>query len=136
MKSDMSPEENAIRAAAFIDGEGTIGIRKSIDKRWSGSINYTLAVAVTNTDERLAHWLHQTFGGNFYHEELKNPKHKRKFIWSIHNKPAEEFLMRIYPYLLLKRRQAQTAFFYMNRNYYENEETFYLQMKELNKRGT
>jgi hypothetical protein len=38
-----------------------------------------------------------------------NPKHKSIFFWQVSAAKAGEFLETIYPYLILKRRQADVA---------------------------
>lgn len=59
------------RLAAYIDGEGTIGIGKQKRGSWE---SFSLRMKVGITDQRLADWLRQNFGGN------ANKKNRRRRI--------------------------------------------------------
>lgn len=95
-----------VRFAAFLDGEGHIGINRNKTKR--GVYDY-LMVIVTNTDPRLIRWLIETFGGSVRRGQRKSPKHRMVFKWGVSCRDAEALLRGCLPYLLLKHDQAQIA---------------------------
>jgi hypothetical protein len=94
------------RLAAFIDGEGTIGIKTSnnID-----CICFELRIAITNTDVRLMEWLRNTFVVGFIYtsDQRSSRVHKSAFRWECRSRQAEEIIRVIQPYLILKGEQAE-----------------------------
>jgi len=93
--------------AAFVDGEGSIFIRS--DKATG---HLALEVSISNTDPRLTVWLRETFGGPKCSGEprfLPNKKAKKFYQWSLRSKHAEEIVLGVYPWLLLKKQQAEIA---------------------------
>lgn len=101
------------RLAAYIDGEGCIWLKlhRQFYKHLNRSYErFYAVVTVVNTDPRLAVWLKATFGGFTRHERTKNPKHRDRFIWEIICGPAAEALRGCYPYMVIKREQAEVVF--------------------------
>lgn len=93
--------------AGIVDGEGWIGLR--ISNRVRGKIAYTLAVSVANSNEWIIQWLKFAFGGNCCCAEFPEDNRKASWQWSIVANDALKFLDLIYPYLKLKRTQADIA---------------------------
>lgn len=92
--------------AGIIDGEGCIGIYKEGRKgRW---IYYVLAVNVGNTNPQLIEYLYSNFGGQSW-KSPRLPPRKTAYCWRLQAKSAGEFLKLIFPYLLLKKPQAELA---------------------------
>lgn len=97
-------------AAGIIDGEGSI----SISKRGN---SYGVSVDVGMKDGRVIDFLYGTFGGNIrvrHHEETHfgNSYSYKDFdmiSWYLKCQKAKEFLRRIYPFLRVKKRQAELA---------------------------
>jgi hypothetical protein len=105
--------------AAMIDGEGCISIAsyiQRIKKAGGGEYQYCntqLAVSIFQTDERLMKWLKHHYGGTY---TPRKPKVGKRQGWSwvpAHGKNLERFLLKILPYLLLKREQALLALEYI-----------------------
>ena len=97
--------------AGIIDGEGSIGIHwhKSHKGRPRGF--YSLRVTVGNTNQWLISFLQFNFGGKIitYHRSHKNPKWADTYHWTLYDKSASEFLKLVFPYLQIKRPQAELA---------------------------
>lgn len=93
--------------AGLIDGEGCIGINKS------GPKQYKLYIQITVCDQDLnIYWQRRTGRGGIYDGRKyteKNPKWRPTFTWKINSNDAYELLEEIYPYLLIKREQADIA---------------------------
>ena len=94
--------------AAFVDGEGTIGIRKHKDP--SGCYVYQQGIQVANTDIRLIYWLVENFGGKFP-KVVKDDRENRKdwYAWRLSSYNSYKIIKNIIPYLLLKQEQADNA---------------------------
>ena len=108
-------------AAALMDGEGSFSITHGTGKSKAGK-PYPLfdsKVMISNTSVPLMTWLVETFGGTYY-EAVKHVSKKARengqksmkicYRW-IANKYAlqESFTRGIYPYLIIKKRQAEVA---------------------------
>jgi hypothetical protein len=95
--------------AGVIDGEGSISIIKASTKY---NFSYQLRLIVTNTDYRMLKWLKDTIGyGNVLERKRKvsNPKWSNVYIYAITANKAKDLLKAIYPYLVIKREQADIA---------------------------
>ncbi len=132
--------------AGIIDGEGCISFSGNPTK--SSHYNYIL-VQVVNTNEWLIRWLHMAFGGRFHLRKDKREKAKGwkpTYQWSIGSMDALKFLELVYPYLKIKKPQAEIAIKYLEmrgqkyRRLTSKErlvaEAQNLMLSELNKRGT
>lgn len=104
------------RLAAFIDGEGHIGIvRKGIKKtgpragkRGADYIRITIA----NTDPRLIIWLQLRFGGGRTYRNISreiNHRWKGVFHWDTASAHAARLLEGCLKYFIIKRDQAEIA---------------------------
>lgn len=137
------------RIAAFIDGEGYVGIGKTRDNRYP-SPRYILIVSVSNTDTRLMDYLLQ-FSGAISHSNKPSKEDNRKqcYQWKNEQKEAVFVLKLVLEYLLLKRKQAELGIEFYETCFdgYEHmggilspailnqRESYYNRLKELNKRG-
>lgn len=92
-------------AAGIIDGEGCIGIHKH-GKHKGGTVIYGVRVIVGNTDRRLVEFLKDNFGGSFSKRKVVGNR-KKAYAWELSSNLAANFLRIIYPYLLLKQKQAK-----------------------------
>ena len=99
--------------AGIIDGEGTIGLYLG----HRGEINsphgrrtptYSLRIRVRMCDKTIIDWLLSSIGGRYYSKE-GNDRHRDIHDWSIVGVDAIQFLKYIYPYLRVKKRQADVA---------------------------
>jgi hypothetical protein len=113
----MDEKEFLIWLAGFVDGEGSIGIsRRDIGKKYP---NYKVFFCITNTNKEILEKIKE-FAGNIgyiqQHIKKKNPLlesnksrfgKKETYDFSLSKKQAKEFLKLIYPYLQVKKRQAE-----------------------------
>lgn len=104
------------RLAAYIDGEGCIGIYPAIRKGWPRAYWY-VRVTVSNTDPRLSGWLQETFGGKVQiqvnrahaiHKGQKSPW-SDSYHWVISCGDAVRTLEKCLPFFIIKREQAEVA---------------------------
>lgn len=94
-------------AAGFFDGEGCIMLTKRHRKN---SLNYDLRITVANTDIRSLHKFRQMFGGSI--QVQVRPDHERwlpSWTWVAQNRAAEQCLLRLLPWLVVKHEQAELA---------------------------
>jgi len=104
--------EDWIKLAAFIDGEGSISIKNLTTKTGRYS---QLFVAIANTDPRLPMWCRDRFGGLLYGSDdnaKKSNKQRRFWRWITHSAQAESIIRGCLPHFLLKREQAEVALAY------------------------
>jgi hypothetical protein len=99
------------RLAAYIDGEGYIGIKchKPYKANRENSIRYYALVTIVNTDARLLVWLKETFGvGAISHQEPKAKwvGHRTRYRWDVTYTQAEWLLQGALDYFVIKREQA------------------------------
>ena len=99
------------RLAAFLDGEGTIFIQRN-----SHSRGHVLTVIVANTDTRLIRWLQDTFSGYVYFSHSRSQRSYNSnnicYSWRVLEERAELVLVKILPYLILKKEQAEVGLAY------------------------
>ena len=97
-------------AAGFIDGEGSIMIKRSKGNRpGRPTPEYRVVVSCANTDKRPLEWLAYKFGGSIKPYVRQTPRHKDTFTWTITAKSAVAFIKLIKPYLIIKHNQAEVA---------------------------
>lgn len=92
--------------AGFFDGEGCVTFLKN------GKAIYVTA-HLTNNDRRVLDEMHEKYGGCVY-TRLRNgdPRRKTTYSWQVSGTKAIAFLREIYPYLVIKKPQAEVAFFW------------------------
>ena len=107
------------RLAAFIDGEGCIGIRKRTwqkpDRVGKSSPAYVVTVVICNTDPRLITWLKDTFQiGTVFCRDFKNPGESSKYnhprpcyVWESQARAGQWLLEGCLPFFVMKKDQAQ-----------------------------
>lgn len=94
--------------AGIMDGEGAIGICKHKAQWCKKGYRFELNVQVTSLDEWLLQSLKMGFGGYIGRSKsgfTGNPS----WHWMIRSKQALLFLKALYPFLKLKRYQAEIA---------------------------
>ena len=94
------------RLAAYIDGEGSLGIQRN-KKSWFAQ------VTIVNTDPRIIVWMYQTFGGFIgkrHWNNSRNPKWRSTLTWYLTCEKLHNVLLRCRPYLLSKGEQADIVF--------------------------
>ena len=110
-KFDAIDQVEWIRLAAFIDGEGCIRIATVKGGKLRRRRILYAEVSIANTDSRLMLWLKGTFGGSTCVDKKRaKPNWAPRYSWSVASRYAVELLRRAYPYLLLKKEQANEIF--------------------------
>src|SRR5690242_2978680 len=95
--------------AGLIDGEGNIGLHKRGPKRpnWLRPV-----IKVKMTDKSVVTALSETYGGKVNERPPGKPHHKTQWLWKVENKTAKDTLDKIYPYLRVKRADADNLLAY------------------------
>lgn len=132
---------NLAYTAGIVDGEGCISISK---RKIKSSIIYFLVVTIVNTNPQLVEYLHSSFGGHF-RKRRQYKLYRPVYCWQVSSKSAGEFLKLLFPYLLLKKPQAELAFRFQARRHSGGrrltaeervlDEANYTLMKKYNRRG-
>jgi len=107
--------------AGLIDGEGSIMIKKSTYRirspKYNDCVNpgYFIRVTMKNINKDVMELLKKTFGGSVWEDRKvytsKNGFQTRHRLWcfDIHDRHAENMLRLLYPYLIIKKPQAEIA---------------------------
>lgn len=93
--------------AGFIDGEGYIGIKKYIrraDKQWCPM--YSERITVGGINKKSIEDLDDIVGGYIYFHKASKLSSKGYWSWEVTESNARKFLKMIYPYLKIKRPEA------------------------------
>jgi len=130
MRKILTDAERYAYAAGMLDGDGCIMIYlDSFGK-------YRAVIKVKNTNKDVIIWLNDNFGGSIHTNKMHNPKWKDDYDWMLYAvDDISKFITNVYPYLIIKLKQAQTLLFFLNREYNDNGERWFKEMKELNKKG-
>jgi hypothetical protein len=141
----MAQEDTVLAyTAGIIDGEGNIGIYANNS---NGNPVYRMRVRVSNTNTKIIFWLKDLYGGSTGVNKVKSGHNwKPAWYWTISCNTALGFLEQIYPYLILKKEQAEIAIRYqkskrkrLGRKFNESElavgQAERILMQKLNKRG-
>ena len=142
----MTTKEKYAYTAGFVDGEGYIGMVKRYDKTGKEPFYVVPVVKIANTDYEVLYFLKKEYGGYIGKErtdkKAKNSKPSR--MWELRNrKSVEEFLVKITPYLIIKKERADIVLSFIKecgtwRQYALSQERrleYYWQMRKLNCRG-
>ena len=138
-------------AAALMDGEGSFSITHGTGKSKAGK-PYPLfdsKVTISNTSLDLMEWLKNTFGGTYFlsvtHISKKARANGQKSLkpcyrWIANKYALQEWFTRgIYPYLIIKKRQAEVALEFVSlfgKHNPEKRRELREMMLELNKVGS
>jgi len=105
--------------AGFFDGEGNINIYKTDTEnirkvQQLRNPKYELSVSMFNTDKGVIEWIHSIFGGSFMtrnriNTKSYNKKWKESYTIRLTANQAKSFLEIMYPYLRVKKTQAEIA---------------------------
>lgn len=132
--------------AGLVDGEGCFNVSRKRSKHKLREYDFTCRVMVVNSDTAMMLWILKTVGegGIYKYEKSFNPIWKPVHRWQICGNKAIEFIKEIYPYLQIKKRQADLllefpaghkGYFGRNDIEYNKQALSYLQMKKFNQRG-
>lgn len=94
--------------AGFMDADGSIMLLKSKNPTES-NLYYRLVAQVTNRDLRILNVLQVRFGGKItlLDNHKINSNWQKVYRWRAHGNNALKFLLKVKPYLELKREQAE-----------------------------
>lgn len=139
MKKNASMQEIAAYAAGILDGEGSVSIAKDNNLRKTFSLGnaiYYPHITVTNTNLEVLEWFCELFGGAvIVHTKEGIENRKQSWRWEIRKASVvESFIRVVFPYLIIKRKQATILLNFLND--YENKEQHFIEIRELNIRGT
>ncbi len=100
-------ENKLIWAAGYIDGDGSIFCR-------TGSLPHgdMLMLSVSSTKQVGLEMLAKLFGGNVRPDPKTNPRCAPAFRWSLSGKRAHAAIKRLYPFLILRKKQGAVALNY------------------------
>ena len=95
-----------VYTAGLFDGEGNISIHKATKKKYT---EYYLAIAIVNTHLPTMEYLKERFGGEYYPITLGKRGRKQCWRWELHYGKAAEFIEILYPFLVIKKADADIA---------------------------
>lgn len=94
--------------AGFVDGEGTIGMRRVKLARNRGGYSYEPYVSVGNTDPTIVTWLGEIFGGTVRTRKQQARGNRKLLIyqWEVKSRTAVAVCRVLAPFLRMKGKQA------------------------------
>jgi len=100
--------------AGFLDADGSISIIKIIGKKTLERLQlrspfYLLMVTISNNYEPFIIDLVSIYGGSKKTTKAKKANWNTSYCWTITSRAALNFLNDIFPYLRIKKRQAEIA---------------------------
>lgn len=152
-RGKLTPEE-ASYLAGFIDADGCIGLYKRKPDKENWSNGYQVYLGLTNRDLKVLNWAQDKIGGHLNEKKRYDPKHSKAYSLQIRGlTQVLKTLEQIQPYLITKKDQANLVILFskeidkltggkkekpkskLSNEEIEKREKFFLQMKELNRRG-
>lgn len=139
--------------AGIIDGEGCIAIHRRSGRGCKYGYSFYGVLRVSNTNLALLEWLQTITGLGAIVENKVTGNRRRQWEWKVHSQQASGLLKLLYPYLRVKRENAEVllGFLKFRREsemvvrklggkglpfkLWKTQDSFYLRMKDLNKRG-
>lgn len=135
--------------AGIIDGEGYIGllrVKKGNKSKWQSlrEFKFVPCIKVVMTNKEIIEWLRNSFGGTIEIRTKNTAKNaKVSYGWTLRKAHTIKFLKLIYPYLMIKRKQAEVLFRFprikagtiITDEVYQKRIELYEEIKILNKRG-
>jgi hypothetical protein len=94
-------------AAGFMDGEGCINVS-------SCRSSLFIRVLIVNTNKEVLELFKQRWGGNIQQNKRYKDNWKTSFTWRVSHISCFNFLTDIYPFLIVKKKQAEAAFVFFD----------------------
>ena len=91
-------------AAGLFDGEGSITLTK---KRKSDKFR-TVCVSMSSTSYELLQFMIDNFGGNIVKKKKYKDHHKQAWSWKLERLKAVNFIRKIYPYMIEKKKRGRS----------------------------
>ena len=104
--------------AGLFDGEGCI----HIDKHEKPCLHYSLVVHLTNSNAKVIKKVRKTIGFGCIQTERKTKK--IVYIFRLCSRQAKSFLVKVYPYLEIKKEQTKLAIEYQSKKPKRGQKTF------------
>ena len=95
--------------AGFFDGEGMVRLNKALIK---DQIYYSLQTVIVNTDIRPLIQMQSKYGGTIAARKKGKEHHKIAYRWRLTTNDAENFLRKIYKFIIVKKEQVDIALEY------------------------
>jgi len=107
-------KKKIIYLAGLFDGEGCITIGKHQLRGYRKKPEFSLTLSISNTHKEVLEWVKENFKGQVYKKSLtlsKKEKLRRKQVywWRASNPDIREILMKIVPYVKIKKEQVKVA---------------------------
>ncbi len=96
--------------AGIIDGEGCFFIGLFRTKATKNLLNYHTYIKISNNEKSLIDWVHEKAGATNIQQDRKTRKslvNRQCFSSQITGATLDALLPKIYPYLIIKRRQCE-----------------------------
>ena len=137
----MTANERKAYIAGLIDGEGYVGMVKTITRPTVAPNTYVLVprIQVKMCDRDGIDLAHEIFGGSIYCRKA-NGNNRATWTWQVTNKKnVKSCLKLLAPYLMIKKHQADCVLKFLERErgtrYTEVEWNIYGTIRELNRTG-
>jgi hypothetical protein len=106
--------------AGIIDGEGCVGIEVlHADGKSRLRDYYSSRLCIINTNLEMLQWVQRNFGGTIQ-TKLTKATNKLCYRWHIFGRNLVATLQGVLPYLIIKRKQAETVLEYRSKIVPEN----------------
>lgn len=125
-------------AAGFMDGEGCINVSSCRTSTY-------IRVLVVNTNREVLELFQQRWGGDIKQNKQHKAHWKISYTWRVSHISCQHFLKDIYPFLVVKKKQAEAAFIFFeaqpgkgkrwSETGLEEANKAINQIKQLNKKG-
>ena len=125
-------------AAGFMDGEGCINVSSCRTSTY-------IRVLIVNTNREVLELFQQRWGGDIAQNKRHKAHWKVSYTWRVSHAACREFLNDIYPFLVIKKKQAEAAFIFFDQQpgkgkrwtegSFEEANKAILAIKQLNKKG-
>jgi hypothetical protein len=140
-------DEDAIWIAGFFDGEGHVGITRTLGKKSHHSVIYGLKTTLTNTRLDILDMIRKLIGMGTLYKKSPHEGWKQGWTLNLTRPEIEPFLKRILPYLRLKKEQAKIMLEFLETGCYTGtreappsrivalRDILYTELSQLNKTG-
>jgi len=103
-------ERDRAYTAGFMDGEGCIHIAKrKPTRRGQATFHYSLIVSIWNVQPEPLEFIQTLFGGSIAKHLVSNPSWRDSYQLQLNPVDAQELLIAIYPYLIIKKDEVDLA---------------------------
>jgi hypothetical protein len=156
MANNNIPISDLAYIAGFIDGEGCLHISKRKPGRNRKTMSYAIKILISNTKISILKWIQSLFEGSLHKLPHRELNRANAYQLQFNVKDSYKLLSLIYPYLKLKKTQADILLKFLElrksfpkkgaidekggslpscNKYLELQEQYYQDIKTLNMRG-